>query len=554
MLTLLQTSNSTVMNSLSLGEQGLNGFIGEIVIWISLAILSYIVYMLLFWGAESLFRKTNKEIGILTVNILRNPLLVISILIVIKIVINSQGSPFDLSFIQRSLTAIIILVCTFLVNKLFTEVIVYSVSKYAAQTEADWDDVLVPLVNNTLPVVIYLLGGFLFLQSLGIDLTGLWVAFGGVSFVLGFALKDILSNFFSGLVLLIDTPFQFGDVVALQDGSIAIIESVGIRLTTLYLIESNCNLFMPNASLESQKLVNFSRPNSNYCYTITVPLRADSDPNQAIKIIEEVVLSHPDVLGKIDNKLWAIKNFYRVTDQLVNNDDNLFSKQETGRLRLMAEQKVTIKLQEIEKAMKDLISKIKLMEMEGLDTGEVRAIQGYYIDIVKIAGLEIVSEKQRRQRLLSLKESESMGEDNLINLVRIYYQTWQKDPDLIYEDHQILEVEWERKISFLKFRMNKFLQQITTASHSGLETKLDDYAQELWTWIEERFRTYFLWQSPRIWMQDLKMSGGGDGTINMGVKFFVDNVKLEKCQRGYRIRSEVHGEIVRRLRLAYFYR
>ncbi|NES79839.1 MAG: hypothetical protein F6K06_30620, partial [Okeania sp. SIO1H4] len=41
---------------------------------------------------------------------------------------------------------------------------------------------------------------------------------------------------------------------------------------------------------------------------------------------------------------------------------------------------------------------------------------------------------------------------------------------------------------------------------------------------------------------------------NMAVKFFVDNIKLEQCQRGNRIRSEVHGEIVRRLRQAYFYR
>ncbi len=48
--------------------------------------------------------------------------------------------------------------------------------------------------------------------------------------------------------------------------------------------------------------------------------------------------------------------------------------------------------------------------------------------------------------------------------------------------------------------------------------------------------------------------GGSLGTINMAVKFFVDNIKLEQCQRGNRIRSEVYGEIVQRLRQAYFYR
>uniref|UniRef100_UPI001930DD9C mechanosensitive ion channel domain-containing protein n=1 Tax=Kamptonema formosum TaxID=331992 RepID=UPI001930DD9C len=61
-------------------------------------------------------------------------------------------------------------------------------------------------------------------QQLGFDLSGLLVTIGGAAFVLGFALKDILANFFSGLVLLIDTPFSFGDVVALSDGSRAVIK------------------------------------------------------------------------------------------------------------------------------------------------------------------------------------------------------------------------------------------------------------------------------------------------------------------------------------------
>lgn len=68
-------------------------------------------------------------------------------------------------------------------------------------------------LETIIPPLIYVFGTFFFLQSLGIDLTGLWVAFGGITFVLGFALKDILANFFSGLVLLIDTPFQFDDMV-----------------------------------------------------------------------------------------------------------------------------------------------------------------------------------------------------------------------------------------------------------------------------------------------------------------------------------------------------
>ncbi|NEP89893.1 MAG: mechanosensitive ion channel family protein [Okeania sp. SIO2C2] len=485
---------------------------------------------------------------------MQTPLLILFVLIVFKVLTYSLNLLENLPLIHRLLTAGIIVVTTYLINQLFTQVIAYSLSKYAEKTEADWDDVLIPLIKNTLPILVYLIGGFLFLQTLGIDLSGLWVAFGGITFVLGFALKDILSNFFSGLVLLVDTPFKFGDVVALEDGSVAVIKSIGIRLTTLYLIESHCDLLVPNAALQSQNLINFSRPNSSYYYTIIVPIRADSDPNQAIKIIEEVILSHPDTLGDIKKKLVAIENFYRVTDQLLEGETHLVSKKEAGRQRLIAEGKVKVKLEEIKQAITELVSKIKFMEIQGLDSGEVREIQGYYLDIVRMVGLETVSEKQKGQKSLYLQASQNMGEDTLISLLRSWYRNWQKDPDLIDIDNEVLENEWERKIDFLTKKMNKLLQQIVNANRSLSETKLDDYTEELWKWIEERFQTYASWESPRIWMQDMSGVDVGLTNTNMAVKFFVDNIKLEQCQRGNRIRSEVHGKIVRRLRQAYFYR
>lgn len=546
MLTLLQISNSSAIYSLLWLEQR-----GILAIGIA---LGFFLYFVVFSALKSFFRRSSNEIGILTINILQTPLLILFVLIVLKILTYSLGLLENLPFIQRLLTAGIVAVATYLINQLFTQVIAYSLSKYAEKTEADWDDVLVPLIKNTLPILIYLIGSFLFLQTLGIDLSGLWVAFGGISFVLGFALKDILSNFFSGLILLVDTPFQFGDVVSLQDGSVAVIKSIGIRLTTLYLIESHCDLLVPNAALQSQNLINFSRPNSSYYYTIIVPIRADSDPHKAIKIIEEVILSHPDTLGESKKKLVAIENFYRVTDQLLESEDNLLSKKEAGHQRLLAKEKVKVKLEEIKRAIAELVNKIKFMEMEGLDSGEVRAIQGYYLDVVRMVGLETVSEKQKGQKSLYLQESQNMDEDALISLLRSWYQNWQNDPDLIDTDNEVLQNEWERKIYFLTKKMNKLLQQIVNANRGFSETKLDDYSEELWKWIEDRFQTYSSWQSPRIWMQDVSGVDFGSTNVNLAVKFFVDNVKLEQCQRGNRIRSEVHGEIIRRLRQAYLYR
>ncbi|NEP86087.1 MAG: hypothetical protein F6K18_04235 [Okeania sp. SIO2C2] len=92
--------------------------------------------------------------------------------------------------------------------------------------------------------------------------------------------------------------------------------------------------------------------------------------------------------------------------------------------------------------------------------------------------------------------------------------------------------------------MDKFLQQIVNANNSFLETKLDNYGEELWKWMEDRFQIYAAWQHPKIWMNNVTIKSTGEGTIDLAVKFFIDNVKLKQCQRGNRIRSEVHGEIV----------
>lgn len=117
------------------------------------------------------------------------------------------------SWIEHFLTAGLIIALSYWFFKLFTQVFIYYLKDYTQQTEVMWDDVLLPLLEAVVPIIIFTIGGVFFLKSFGVDLTGIWVTLGGATFVLFFAAQDILANFFSGVVLLIDTPFQFGDVL-----------------------------------------------------------------------------------------------------------------------------------------------------------------------------------------------------------------------------------------------------------------------------------------------------------------------------------------------------
>jgi len=538
---------------ISFSIEGLNALFRDLAI---AGALGLVLYLALFVVLNSLFRKLDNQVGILSLSVAKTPTTILFVLISCKIAFaNLEGWEF-LTLLENILTGLVILAVSYLIAQLFTEVLAYYLKKYAEKSEATWDDVLVPLLENTLPAIVYLLGGFFFLQAVGIDLTGLAVLFGAVSFGISYSLKDILQNFFSSLVLLVDTPFQYGDVIQLGKGELAVIKNIGIRLTKLYLIDTNCEMFIPNGKLQNDEIINLSRPTPNYYYTIGVPFRGDIDPIQSIKIIEEVIMSHPDTLGDIAKKLEAICNFYRAKDQLIEEKEGILSKGEAGRLRLETELKLNKTIDKINELIADLSSKIQVMERSGLDSTEAREIQGYYLDVVKLTGLEMVSDRQGRRKSVWLEEPQNADENTLIPLVRAWYKIWSQDPDLTFEDADILEEEWERRMDFLKLRMNNLLQKISGAGKGGVnETKLDDYLQIFSTWLEENFKnTNTLWQEPKIWVKSVNLGGGGSTSNELMVKFFVDNIKLEQCQRGYRVRSEIQGEIMRRLRQSYLYR
>lgn len=497
-------------------------------------------------------RNLKSDIPLVILNVTQGPLLAVAVLLATK-----QVLPEDVEWGQRGLNAAIVAAVTFWVAQLITKVLTYYLKQYAEKSEAAWDDVLIPILEAALPIIIYLLGGFTLLQTLNIDLSGLWVALGGITFVLGFALRGILSNFFSGLVLLIDTPFQFGDVISMPDGSLAIIQKIGLRVTQLYIIETNCEMYVPNGQLEAQNITNLSRPSPSIYYSLELTMTTGVKQKLGMQIIREVVTSHPDTLGDIDDKLQAIEKFYTLTEGIafsVEEGEGKLSKKEAGRLHLTAEKEVNEILVKMRQSLEDLVAKIEYLEAGGLEASEVRTIQTYYLDVLKLAGLELVSERQGKRKSARLTETAEEGE-NLLRAVRNWYECWSKDPILSEEDCQILKQDWEIKLERLKARMERLFQKLSRPQ--GDETRLDDAVAELLQWLEERFKSIEASRlyEPKIWIEELKMDvyDPGKTATTLKVKFFVDNIKLEQCQRGYRVKSEVYGEIMRRFRESYIY-
>jgi MscS family membrane protein len=493
-----------------------------------------VLYVFLAYILRPIFRNFESDIAIVTLNVSFNPALIIFAIFSIKITFDKLAGVKIFSTIEHIFTTIMIVTIGFWSVQIFNQVFIYYLKEYTQKTEVMWDDVLLPLLSAVVPALIYITSAVFIISSFGVDLTGIWVALGGATFVLGFALQDILANFFSGIVLLIDTPFQFGDILLLEDGSIGMLRRIGIRVTHLYIFSNHCDIYIPNSMLQSQKITNLSRPTSLYYQSIVIELPSECDMDQSKKLIEEIVLAHPDTLGSIDMKLELIDEYFKSHES----DTHLLNQQEVGKSRLLAEQNVNLKLEEIVESLEALAVTMKFAEKGGMSQEEVENVQQEFQEVLLMTGFE-ETEKSNNNRLgIDFNE---YNEDGLIELIREWYRLWIKDPNFLDEDQSFISDEWERKINLLQRRFQKLAQKISNPQ--GDETRLDDYVIDLIDWLKNRLKApQKKWQEPYIRMMGMTHDESGF-FIELDIRFFVDEMKLEDGKRGDRVRSQIYEEI-----------
>lgn len=114
-------------------------------------------------------------------------------------------------------------------------------------------------VGNVARISIVVLAGLIILQTLGYSVSGI-LAFGGIGGIaVGFAAKDLLANFFGGLMLYLDKPFAVGDMVRSPDREIeGTIEDIGWRITRIRNLERR-PVYIPNSMFSNIAVENITR-------------------------------------------------------------------------------------------------------------------------------------------------------------------------------------------------------------------------------------------------------------------------------------------------------
>jgi len=172
-----------------------------------------------------------------------------------------------------------------------TNLIAYNAAK-GKQVDRTTVDAIAKLLRLSVVITATLVA----LQTLGFSVSGV-LAFGGIGGIaVGFAAKDLLANFFGGLMIYLDRPFAVGEWIRSPDRDIeGTVEDIGWRLTRIRTFDSR-PLYVPNSAFTSIAVENPSRMKHRRIYE-TIGVRYD-DATKVSAIVEDVTTmlkSHPEI-------------------------------------------------------------------------------------------------------------------------------------------------------------------------------------------------------------------------------------------------------------------
>jgi len=170
----------------------------------------------------------------------------------------------------------------------------------------DFDQTTADAIAKLLRVSVIITGALVILQTLGYSISGV-LAFGGIGGIaIGFAARDLLANFFGGLTIYMDRPFDVGDWIRSPDREIeGSVEKIGWRLTTIRTFDKR-PLYIPNSIFTTIAVENPQRM-TNRRIKETIGIRYDdaSKMRDIISDVKKMLQQHED----IDNNQTLIVNF-----------------------------------------------------------------------------------------------------------------------------------------------------------------------------------------------------------------------------------------------------
>jgi len=150
------------------------------------------------------------------------------------------------------------------------------------------------VLSTLLHYAILVAGFFLALAALGVDLTKVTILAGAFGVGIGFGLQNIVNNFVSGLVLLVERRIAVGDAVQIGD-VFGQVKQMGMRACTVRTWEG-AEVIVPNASLVAERVANWTLSDHFRRVDVPVGVAYGTPPEKVIDLLLEVARTNKRVL------------------------------------------------------------------------------------------------------------------------------------------------------------------------------------------------------------------------------------------------------------------
>ena len=142
--------------------------------------------------------------------------------------------------------------------------------------------------------VFIVIGWYMALQFVGVDLSSLALIAGGISVGVGFGLQNIINNFVSGIIIFAERPITIGDRVEVS-GIAGRVVKISLRSTTV-ITNDNITMIVPNADFISQTVTNWSHGDPKVRIRVPVGVAYGSDIELLEKLLLEIADENPKSL------------------------------------------------------------------------------------------------------------------------------------------------------------------------------------------------------------------------------------------------------------------
>jgi len=156
-------------------------------------------------------------------------------------------------------------------------------------------------IQSILHYLLLTIAVFLALNIAGVPLTVFTIFGGALALGIGFGSQNIVSNFISGLILLIERPIRVNDLVTVQDET-GTVSNIGARATKIISYDGT-TFIVPNSNLLENSVINWNLPTRKIRTIIKVGVAYGTDTALVKSTLEQLLEDHIRVLESPDNRV-----------------------------------------------------------------------------------------------------------------------------------------------------------------------------------------------------------------------------------------------------------